>query len=92
MRFEWDPAKAAANVRTHGVSFDEAATVLLSDDAAFIFDGDNSVLEDRYLATGLSDRLRLITVCHCYVGASVRVISAWKATARERRRFQERGV
>ncbi|MGV7209224.1 BrnT family toxin [Oxalobacteraceae bacterium A2-2] len=92
MRFEWDPAKAAANVRTHGVSFDEASTVLLSDDAAFIFDGANSVLEDRYLATGLSDRLRLITVCHCYEGSRVRIISAWKATARETRRFQERGV
>ena len=62
MRFEWDPAKAANNIRKHGVSFDEAVTVF-KDPLAFIFDDEaHSEQEQREIIIGISALRRMILV------------------------------
>ena len=92
LRFEWDPAKAAANLRKHGVSFEEAKTVFWDDFALFMEDPGHSATEDRFLLLGLSSTPRILVVVHCYREGvdTVRLISARKATAAERTRYTER--
>ena len=92
LRFTWDPAKAAANERKHGVSFTEAETVF-SDEAALLFDDEeHSVNEERFLLLGLSARLRVLLVVHAHQEAddTIRIISAWKATRSERDQYAAR--
>ncbi len=89
MRFEWDMAKAAANVRKHGVSFDEAATVLLDTLATSGSDPDHSVGESRYLTFGVSRLGRLLAVSHSYRPGAVRIISARRVTRAERTVYEE---
>ena len=89
MRFEWDPAKAAENLRKHGVSFDEAATVF-GDMLAHTFpDPDHSVSEERLLTFGLSRRGRLLVVSHTLRRPLVRILSARRVTRRERKIYEE---
>lgn len=85
LRFEWDERKAAANVKKHGVSFEEAKSVFYDERAKLIADPDHSEDEDRFVLLGLSSALRLLVVCHCYRGNDgvIRFISARKATAKE---------
>ena len=85
LHFEWDERKAAANVKKHGVSFEEAKSVFHDEHARLIDDPDHSENEDRFVLLGLSSALRLLVVCHCYrgEGGAIRIISARKATARE---------
>ena len=85
LRFEWDPSKAAANLRRHRVSFADAQTVFSDDRARLIDDPDHSEDEERFLLLGLSSSLRLLVVAHCYRagGNVIRIISARKATADE---------
>ena len=85
LRFEWDPSKAAANLRKHRVSFADAQTVFSDDRARLIDDPDHSEDEERFLLLGLSSSLRLLVVAHCYRagGNVIRIISARKATADE---------
>ncbi len=85
MQFEWDLAKAEMNLSKHGISFDEAKTVFLDENARLIPDPDHSDEEDRFILMGLSAQLRLLTVCHCYRGENdtIRLISARKATKTE---------
>lgn len=85
LEFEWDGAKAAANARKHGVTFDEARSVFFDERARMIDDPDHSEAEERFILLGLSNRLRLLLVCHCYRarGNVIRIISARRATARE---------
>jgi len=64
MEFEWDPPKAAANLRKHDVSFDEAATVFLDQLAVSGSDPDRSVGESRYITFGMSSLGKLLTVSH----------------------------
>jgi uncharacterized DUF497 family protein len=92
LRFTWDPRKARANERKHGISFDEASTVFLDDDALLMADPDHSTDEDRFLLLGLSARLRLLVVCHCLreQGEVIRLISARKADRPERDQYNER--
>lgn len=87
VQFEWDPHKAQANQRKHGVSFEEARSVFYDEYARQFFDEEHSAAEDRFIMLGLSDRSRLLVVCHCerVLGGVVRIISARKATARERK-------
>jgi len=82
LRFEWDKRKAAANLKKHGVSFEEARTVFLDERARLIDDPDHAEDEDRFILLGLSASLRLLLVCHCYrsQGEVIRIISARKAT------------
>ena len=88
MRFEWHRAKAEANLRKHGVSFDEAVTVFYDPLSATFDDEEHSVGEARFITVGYSARGRLLLVAHTEHGARVRMISARRATARERRRHE----
>ena len=83
--FEWDSAKAAVNVRKHGVSFEEAQSVFYDEFAVQFFDDDHSSDEERFLLLGMSTGARLLLVCHCERdgGDVIRIISARKATKRE---------
>ena len=86
LRFEWDAAKAATNVKKHGVSFEEAQSVFADERARLIDDPVHSDGEDRFLLLGLCSSLRLLVVCHCYRSEEgvIRIISARKATKGER--------
>lgn len=86
MKFEWDAQKAAANVRKHGVSFDEAMTVFADDESITIPDPDHSEGEERFLVVGSSSRGRILVVSHAERGENIRIISARRADARERRK------
>jgi uncharacterized protein len=85
IRFEWDDAKARQNVRKHGVSFEEAQTVFLDDHAIRFYDPDHSSEEDRFIMLGMSFKLRVLVVCHCYQESDIviRIISARKASQQE---------
>ena len=91
--FEWDDRKSRANKRKHGVSFEEAQTVFLDDNALFISDPDHSDEEDRFLLLGLSSFVRALVVCHCYREPDevIRIISARKADRKERKLYTDRG-
>ena len=92
MRFVWDIRKAETNLRKHGVSFDEAATVFDDIDALCLYDPDQSQDEDRFILLGLSASTRILVVCHCYREEEevVRIISARKATDKERSEYIRR--
>lgn len=92
LRFEWDPQKAAANLRKHGVAFKEAASVFADERALVIADPDHSESEDRFILLGVSGALRLLVVVHCYWEDAdrIRLISARKATRAEQRQYEGR--
>jgi uncharacterized DUF497 family protein len=85
MRFDWDLSKAAANLKKHQVSFDEAKTVFFDDFAVQFFDEEHSDTEERFIMLGMSSNARLLVVCHCERagGEVIRIISARKATRGE---------
>ncbi len=89
LEFEWDPKKAAANLKRHRVSFEEARTVFLDEQAKLIDDPDHSSDEDRFVLLGISGLLRILLVCHCYrqQGQTIRIISARKASPGEARQY-----
>jgi uncharacterized DUF497 family protein len=89
VKFDWDPEKAEANLRKHGVSFDEAATVFLDTLAVTGRDPDHSIDEDRYISFGLSRLYRILTVCHTYRPGHIRIINARRATRGERKLYEE---
>lgn len=88
MHFEWDPAKAAQNLSKHGVSFDEASTVFGDPLAGTILDPRHSDDEPRFVTIGLSRSRRLIIVAHTEREDRIRIISARRATRRERRTYE----
>ena len=90
-KFEWDDEKDIINRRKHGVSFEEAATVFNDENGIFLDDPDHSETEDRFLLIGFSETARLLLVCHCYRenDAVIRIISARKATTREKAFYGE---
>jgi hypothetical protein len=85
IRFQWDKNKATENLKKHGVSFQEAETVFYDDNAVEFYDDKHSEWEDRFLLLGMSAKLRLLLICHCFMenDAVIRIISARKATAQE---------
>lgn len=88
MRFEWDPRKAEANLRTHDVSFAEAVTVL--EDEFALTREDPAGSEQRFVTLGLSDAARPLVVVYVYREPDIiRVISAWKANRRQRELYEE---
>ena len=89
MRFEWDPKKAATNLRKHGVSFDEAATVFQDDLSLTGDDPDHSVNEERFITFGVSSTGRLLVVSHTERGDRIRIVSARLATRSERKLYEE---
>jgi uncharacterized DUF497 family protein len=89
VRLQWDPPKAEANLRAHGVSFSEAVTVLEDSFALTREDPDTSG-ELRFVTLGLSDRGNLLVVVYTYREPDIiRLISAWKATTRQRVRYEK---
>jgi uncharacterized DUF497 family protein len=90
IKFEWDPPKAAANLRKHQISFDEAKSVFYDEFAVQFFDDEHSSEEDRFLMLGMSSGAKLLIVCHCERerGEVIRIISARKATKRESAFYQ----
>lgn len=89
MNFEWDPRKAARNLRKHRISFQEAATVFGDPLALTYDDPDHSVAEHRFITVGASNAGRVLVVAHADRGDDIRIVSARKATPRERRQYEE---
>jgi hypothetical protein len=87
--FEWDPEKSVANLRKHGVSFEEATTVFGDPMAMNMADPDHSLNEERFVLLGLSYRQRLLVVAYAERGTRTRLISAREATRKERRQYEE---
>jgi uncharacterized DUF497 family protein len=91
--FNRDRRKAHANAVSHGVGFDEAASVFYDEHAVQFFDEVNSSYEDRYVMLGLSQKLRILVVVHCERddGRTIRIISARKATKTEQTYYRGQG-
>ena len=85
MRIIWDEAKNQENIKNHNVSFEEAQTVFYDHKGKLISDPDHFIEEDRFIILGLSKKLRLLVVCHCYRENDeiIRIIYARKATKTE---------
>jgi uncharacterized DUF497 family protein len=92
LRFDWDSRKAKANRQKHRVSFEEAQTAFLDEDALVIEDPDHSQTEDRFILLGLSAALRVLFVCHCVreSGSLIRIVSARRANREEQEQYRER--
>lgn len=89
MIYDWNPAKAARNVKKHGVTFEEAASVF-GDSLAYTFaDPSHSQGEARWLTFGSSTEQRILVVSHVEHEHGIRIISAREATAHERKIYQE---
>ena len=90
--FEWDERKSSSNKRKHGVSFEEAASVFSDENALVVPDPEHSRQEDRFVILGLSAALRMLVVCHCHrrVSDVIRIVSARKATKKERIQYERR--
>jgi len=84
------PKKAAANLKKHGVSVEEASTAFWDDHALVIDDPDHSLDEERFVLLGLSSNVRLVTVVHCFRGEDdvIRIISARRATPGEQTSYE----
>ena len=91
LAFEWDDGKNLANRKKHGVSFEEAVTVFYDPLAATFTDPDHSRGEHRFLTVGYTSSERLLVVCHTERRGGVRLISARRATRRERNRHETEG-
>ena len=89
MVYEWNAAKAKTNIQKHGVSFDEAATVFLDPLALTFPDPHHTGGEEREITIGYTTGHRVVFVSHCPRADRVRIISARKATRRERRQYEE---
>ena len=89
LTFEWDPEKAAQNLRRHGVSFEEASRAFGDPLSRTIHDPDHSDDEDRFLLLGEADPGRLLVVAHTERRNRIRIISARVAGRRERKTYEE---
>ncbi len=81
--------KGAANAKKHGVTFEEASTVFGDPQAILMPDPDHSIAEERYVLLGTSNRQRLLVVAHAERPPHTRLISARRATPKERRTYEE---
>ena len=89
MRFEWDPPKADANLRAHGIGFAEAVTVL-HDTFALTREDPDAVDEQRFVTLGMSDEANLLVVVYTYREPDIiRVLSAWRANRRQRELYEK---
>ena len=89
LEFEWDPVKAELNLKEHGVSFDEAATIFRDTLSITIADPDHSDSEDRFIDVGMSHRMQLLVVTYTERKDKIRIISARRATRAERKNYEE---
>lgn len=91
LTFSWDNSKNSLNIKKHGISFEEAQSVFIDENARIIFDPDHSDKEDRFIILGLSFTLNLLVVSHCYLehNNAIRIISARKANKSEAKQYME---
>ena len=91
IKFSWDDDKAQKNLTKHKISFEEAKTVFGDENARLVFDPDHSEDEERFLLLGLSYKLKILTVVHCYKDNqnNIRIISARKSTKKEEKQYKE---
>lgn len=89
IEFAWDRRKAQSNLVKHGVSFEEAQSVFLDENARLLADPDHSADGDRFLLLGYSFQARCLLVSHCYRESDsvIRLISARRATVREEEEY-----
>ena len=85
--YEWDPKKASANLRKHGIDFADAATIF-EDDSALTIENDGPD-ERRFVTMGMDALARVLVVVYTWRGENIRIISARDATPAERRKYQE---
>jgi uncharacterized DUF497 family protein len=90
LSFVWDPHKNEINIEKHDIDFEEAKSVFFDENARVIYDPDHSIQEDRFIILGLSEKLRLLVVCHCYRESDfiIRIISARKASRKEAQAYE----
>ena len=91
IEFNLDTKKAKSNLIKHKISFEEAKTVFDDDNARLIYDPEHSADEDRFILLGLSYKLKVLTVVHCYKDCeeNIRIISARKSTKNEKKQYKE---
>ncbi len=87
MEFEWDESKARANLRKHGVDFADAATMF--DDNRAVTVADDDLEEERYVTIGMDALGRVLVVAYTIRGERIRIISARRATKRERVEYEQ---
>ena len=89
LRFEWDKRKETANIKKHGISFEEARTVFYDENAIQFLDPDHSDDEDRFILLGISFKLKILIVRHCFreTDTVIRIISARKADDDEEKEY-----
>jgi len=89
LRFKWDKRKENANIKKHGISFEEARTAFYDENAIQFSDPDHSDDEDRFILLGMSFKLRVLIVCHCFRESDtvIRIISARKADRNEENEY-----
>lgn len=91
--FEWDPNKAKSNTKKHGVSFENAAEVFLDELQLSVLDNEHSKIEERWVTLGKSASGTLLIVVHTFSehkdGATIRIISARRATRQEQYQYEE---
>jgi uncharacterized DUF497 family protein len=89
IRFEWNSEKEQTNREKHGVSFEEAMSAFFDEHAIQFYDDDHSEFEDRFILLGMSNKLRILVIVHCEreSGGMIRIISARRATSRERQSY-----
>lgn len=92
--FVCDEDKNKINKRKHKLSFEEAKSVFYDEYARMIYNPMHSVVEDRFIILGMSDRLRILVVCHCFRESNqiIRIISARKATKQEEKQYYEKRI
>ena len=90
IKFDWDSAKAKRNLKSHGVSFEEAKSAFYDDFARQFFDEAHSEEEDRFLLLGMSNKSRILLVCHCEIDSKdvIWIISVRKATPKELKLYE----
>ncbi len=88
-KFTWNEQKNRHNQKKHGVSFEEAESVFYDETARLIDDPDHSIEEERFVLLGVSNKFRILLVCHCYREQEkvIRIISARKATKVEQKQY-----
>jgi uncharacterized DUF497 family protein len=87
--FGWDPSKAKENLRKHGVSFEEGATIFQDTLGVTIHDPDHSIQEDRYITIGSSSTGRVMMVAHTDRYGRTRIINARELTRKERKEYED---
>jgi uncharacterized protein len=88
--YEWDPKKAARNLRKHGVDFVDTVTVFDDDRAITLVD--DHPKEERYLTFGMDAQGRVLAISYSLDGSTIRIISARKATSRERAQYEDKRI